>query len=65
MSARTLKACRSCKALVDKEIQQCPICGNNSFSDEWEGMVILLNEKSELAEALGESKPWKYAINVK
>ncbi|BCS91924.1 Transcription elongation factor Spt4 [Metallosphaera sp. J1] len=65
MSAKTLKACRSCKALVNREVQQCPICNGTTFSDEWEGMVILLSEKSELAETIGESKPWRYAINVK
>ncbi|QKQ99803.1 DNA-binding protein [Metallosphaera tengchongensis] len=65
MSSRTLKACRACKALVTKEITRCPVCGGNLFSDEWEGMIILLSDKSELVEALGASKPWRYAINIK
>ncbi|MFP3204437.1 MAG: transcription elongation factor subunit Spt4 [Metallosphaera yellowstonensis] len=43
----------------------CPVCGGNSFTDEWEGMVILLNETSELYEAMGAKKPWRYAINIK
>ncbi|MEM4046358.1 MAG: transcription elongation factor subunit Spt4 [Metallosphaera sp.] len=60
-----MKACRSCKALVDKDVQRCPICDGTLFSDEWEGMVILLSDKSELAALMGESKPWRYAINVK
>ncbi|MEM2662268.1 MAG: hypothetical protein QW665_03295 [Metallosphaera sp.] len=43
MSAKTLKACRSCKALVSKEVQQCPICNGTTFSDECKGKLVGLN----------------------
>ncbi len=59
------KACRNCKALVLPDQDVCPVCGGNSFTDEWEGMVIILNEKSELMELTGAKKPWRYAINIK
>lgn len=59
------KACKSCKALALPEDSVCPVCGSSNFTDEWEGMIIILNEKSEIAELIGAKKPWKYAINIK
>ncbi|MDT7901108.1 MAG: transcription elongation factor subunit Spt4 [Acidianus sp.] len=59
------KACRNCKALVLPNQGVCPICGGTSFTEDWEGMVIILNENSELVNLIGAKKPWRYAINIK
>ncbi|NPA97797.1 MAG: DNA-directed RNA polymerase, subunit E'' [Crenarchaeota archaeon] len=62
---KPFKACRRCKALVDKEVEICPICGSNDFTDEWEGVVIIIDpEKSLVAKMLGIEKPGRYAIKV-
>lgn len=65
ISAKMFKACKNCKALVSREQTTCPVCSGNSFTDEWEGMVILLSDSSELYEVMGVKKPWRYAINIK
>ncbi len=62
---KPFKACRKCKALVNKEVNICPICGSSDFTDEWEGMVIIIDpENSEIAKMLGITKPGRYAIKV-
>jgi len=63
--ARSFKACVNCKALVRKEEEVCPICGSREFSEEWYGMVIVINpEKSKVAKLLGITKPGRYALKV-
>ncbi|MEM0380538.1 MAG: transcription elongation factor subunit Spt4 [Desulfurococcaceae archaeon] len=62
---KVFKACRSCKALVDREVAECPICGSRDFSEEWEGIIIIIDpEKSRIAKILGIVKPGKYAVKV-
>ncbi len=59
------KACTKCKALVSLEASKCPICGNESFTENWSGMIIVVDpEKSKLAKSLGITKPGKYAIRL-
>ncbi|MEM2025063.1 MAG: transcription elongation factor subunit Spt4 [Desulfurococcaceae archaeon] len=51
--SKPFKACRSCRALVDKDAETCPNCGSKDFSDEWEGVVIVIEpESSEIAKVL-------------
>ena len=68
MSTRTsrgFKACVKCKALVKPEETKCPICGSTEFTDEWSGMVIILDPKrSKVAKLLGIDKPGRYALKV-
>ncbi len=60
-----LKACRRCGALVPLEERVCPICGSTEFSEDWEGMVIIVDpEKSLLASEIGITRPGMYAIRV-
>ncbi len=59
-----LKACRNCGALVPKDTNVCPICGSTSFTEAWEGMVIIIDPKSLLAMELKIEKPGMYAIKV-
>jgi len=62
---RIFKACRKCRALVDRETIECPVCGSKEFSDEWEGVVVIIDpERSGLAKLLNIDKPGKYAIKV-
>ncbi|GAB6147706.1 transcription elongation factor subunit Spt4 [Stetteria hydrogenophila] len=58
-----LKACLHCGALVFRDVEVCPVCGGTRFTDEWEGMVIILDENSYVARVL-ERKPGIYAIKV-
>ncbi|WP_246253055.1 transcription elongation factor subunit Spt4 [Acidianus brierleyi] len=63
--ANILKACKNCKALVPEDQDVCPICGGSSFTNDWEGMVIIIDNNSEISDLIGAKKPWKYAINLK
>jgi len=47
----SLKACKSCGALVPRNVNVCPVCGGTVFVDEWEGIAIIL-DNSELAKRL-------------
>ncbi len=62
---KPFKACRRCKALVDKNAEVCPFCGSRDLSDDWEGVIIVIDpEKSEVAKELGITKPGRYAVKV-
>ncbi len=65
MAKKVFKACKNCKALVNQDDAKCPVCGGTSFSEEWEGMVLILDMDSDIAKLMGVQKPWKYAINLK
>lgn len=58
------KACRKCHFLVDLDCQVCPNCGSRDFSDDWRGLVIILDPSSETAKILEKNTPGKYAIEV-
>ncbi len=61
-----LKACLNCKMLSDKKEKICPNCGSKNFSDEWSGMVVILNvNKSQLAALLNIKKEGIYAVKVR
>ncbi len=63
---KPFKACRKCKALVEREAESCPICGSRDFSEDWEGVVIIIDPgKSEVAKILGITKPGRYALRVR
>lgn len=68
MSSRTIKgfkACIRCKALVRIEEEKCPVCGSTEFSEEWSGMVIIVDpNRSKIAKLLGIEKPGRYALKV-
>ncbi len=57
------KACKNCGALVNVEVNVCPVCKNNQFSTNWRGRIIILDvEKSKLAKMLNIKKEGEYAI---
>ncbi|MEB3862063.1 MAG: DNA-directed RNA polymerase, subunit E'' [Desulfurococcales archaeon] len=59
-----LKACRNCGALVPRDASVCPVCKSTSFTEDWEGMVIIISTDSVLASELEIEKPGMYAIKV-
>ncbi len=59
------KACKNCKALVNPDDSACPICGSTNFSDDWDGIIIVIDENSEISNIAEVKKPWRYAIIVK
>ncbi len=62
---KPFKACTRCKYLVNHEVIKCPICGNDSFTENWSGMIIVVDpESSEVAKMLGISKPGRYAVRL-
>ncbi len=63
---KPLKACRKCRALAEREAESCPICGSKDFTDDWEGMIVIINpEQSEIAKLLNITKPGRYAIKIR
>ena len=59
------KACRNCKAVVPENTTQCPYCGSTDFTDEWRGLIVIINpEKSNLAKKLGIKNKGMFAIEV-
>lgn len=45
--------------------KKCPNDGSNELSDEWSGLVIVLDPKnSKVAVTLGIKKPGRYALKV-
>ncbi len=60
------KACRKCKLLISHEEEKCPRCGSTDFTEEWDGMIIVLDpENSRIAEILGIKEPGRYAIRIR
>ncbi len=56
-------ACRKCKTLTTEKV--CPNCGSTELSEEWSGLVIIINpEKSQVARTLGITKQGRYALKV-
>lgn len=61
-----LKACTNCKALVQDEVEVCPVCGGREFTDDWDGFVAVIStEDSNVAKLLKISKPGMYALKVR
>jgi DNA-directed RNA polymerase subunit E" len=58
-------ACRRCKYILSEDEKKCPSCGGSDFSDEWNGIVIILDTTSDLAKVIGAKKAGRYAIKVR
>jgi DNA-directed RNA polymerase subunit E" len=56
--------CRECHRLVTG--QTCPVCGSSNLSDDWSGLVIIVDpERSQIAKKIGVNLPDKYALKVR
>lgn len=73
MSARSrrgrlppFRACRKCHSLVPREASRCPVCGSTDLSDDWDGVIIVIDPgKSMLARKLEIEKSGRYALRVR
>jgi len=58
------RACRQCKIITNENV--CPICKGTEFSDDYSGLLIVLEPKNSiLAEKLNASEPGKYALKLR
>jgi len=58
------RACRNCHAIVQGEV--CPVCNNSSLSEEWSGLVIIIDpENSEIAKKMKIERSGRYALRVR
>jgi DNA-directed RNA polymerase subunit E" len=58
-------ACRKCKYILAEDDKKCPACGGSEFSDEWSGIVIIIDTSSSLAGIINAKIPGRYAIKVR
>jgi DNA-directed RNA polymerase subunit E" len=59
-----VRACRSCKNISDQPV--CPLCKSTEFSDDYSGLLIVLDpENSLLAEKLDTKEPGSYALKIR
>ena len=57
------RACRECKFITMKN--RCENCGSTNLTQNFSGMIIIIDEeKSEIARELGIKKKGSYAIRV-
>ncbi|HDM22514.1 MAG: DNA-directed RNA polymerase, subunit E'' [Methanomicrobia archaeon] len=61
-----MKACKDCNRILSSKAEICPNCKTSHFSDEWHGLVIIINpQKSVIAKELMINAPGKYALKVR
>ncbi|MBC7112663.1 MAG: DNA-directed RNA polymerase, subunit E'' [Candidatus Methanomethyliales bacterium] len=58
-------ACRKCKYILGEDDVKCPICGGTDLTEEWSGLVVVLDTSSSIAQTMGAKKPGRYAIKVR
>jgi len=59
------KACTNCRYLVSREVTKCPNCGSESFTDDWRGIVLIIDpEKSSVSKYLNIKKEGRYALQL-
>lgn len=62
---KPFKACRSCRALVDKDTQMCPNCGSKEFTEEWSGIIVVFKpEESELAKVIDIKSKGRFVVKI-
>jgi DNA-directed RNA polymerase subunit E" len=60
----SLRACRNCHLIITTNI--CPECKSTSVSDDWTGVVVIIDpDKSQIAKTLEIKKPGRYALRVR
>ncbi|MEM0014177.1 MAG: transcription elongation factor subunit Spt4 [Zestosphaera sp.] len=59
------KACSNCKYLVGRDESKCPNCGGETFTEDWRGVVLILDpERSLVSRHLNIRKEGKYALRL-
>jgi len=61
----TKYACRKCKIILTEDQTKCPVCGGSDISDEWSGIIIIMDMNAQLASAIGAKQIGRYAIKVR
>ncbi len=58
------RACRNCHLITDGTV--CPECKSTDLSDDFSGVVIILNpEGSEIAKLMNINKKGRYAVRIR
>jgi len=58
------KACRNCHMITDGTV--CPECKSTDLSDDFDGVVIILDpENSEIAKLMEIKKKGRYAVRIR
>jgi DNA-directed RNA polymerase subunit E" len=58
------RACRTCKIIIEENA--CPICRSTDLSDDFSGLLIVLDpENSELAEKIDIKEEGRYALRIR
>ncbi len=58
------KACKNCRFISNGSV--CPNCKSSNLSDDWTGLVIVLDaERSEIAKKMRVKSPGRYAVRVR
>ena len=58
------RTCRLCRTVTDQNT--CPECKSTDLSDDFSGMVIILDpETSSIAKAMDIKKKGRYAIRIR
>lgn len=61
------KACRKCMRIIDSFYNNCKICGSTDLTNDWRGLVIILDPlKSQIAKKMELNKiAATYALKVR
>lgn len=58
------KACRNCHMVTDGNV--CPECKSTDLSDDFSGVVIILDpESSKIAKLMNINKKGRYAVRIR
>lgn len=58
------RACRACKIVTEENV--CPICKSTDLSDDYSGLLIVLNpEGSQLAQKMEIKQEGHYALKIR
>lgn len=58
------RACRSCKLITEENV--CPICKSTDLSDDYSGLLVVLDpEGSQLAIKMEIKEAGRYALKVR
>ncbi len=57
------KACLKCRFITNEQV--CPNCGSDAFTNDWSGVVLVVDpDSSSLAKRLGAKRQGRYAIKA-
>lgn len=61
------QACTTCRRLIrDDEQNACPNCGATGFSDDYSGLVVIINpEESDVAERMDIESAGPFTLKVR